>query len=148
MKVAEWIKQHPRAAATIPPDAPLEAIIDQMLETPGLRDIYVISVEGVLAGHISHRQLTRLLLVEHQPAHTRRELIERVVSGIASEIMERHFTFAKPDEELDDVLHRQLDSNLEDMPVIDPSGTPLGVINLTRILEIIRGNSVHNLTPE
>ena len=144
MKVLDWITQHPRLPATVPPESPLEAIVDRILAEPGLRDIFVVSSEGVLIGHIGHRRLTHLLLAEHRPEHTQRQIMERVVSGTAMEIMEPHFTAAKPDEDLDDVLHRQLDSDLEDMQVIDASGMPLGVINLTQILEVIRGNSVHN----
>ena len=38
------------------------------------------------------------------------------------------------DEELDDVLHRQLEHEIEDMPVLDANGALLGAVNLTRVL--------------
>jgi predicted transcriptional regulator len=41
---------------------------------------------------------------------------------------------ASPDEELEDVLHRQLEHEIEDMPVLDHSGVLVGAVNLTRVL--------------
>jgi len=143
MKVSDWIKQHPKLPVTVQPEASIEAVIDLILTTPCLRDLYVVSKEGVLIGYISHHRLSQLLLAKYRPVNTRRQLIERVVAESATEIMETHFATAHINEELDEVLHRQLDSRVEDMPALDDSGLPIGVINLTQILQITQRDHSH-----
>jgi CBS domain-containing protein len=112
----------------------LGAIIDRLLEQDVPRDVYVVSAEGRVLGHLSHRRLARLLLAEHRPVHTRRQIMERVCGGTAEELMEPHFVYAHPDEELEDVLHRLLEHEIEDMAVIDDLGLLVGAINLTEVL--------------
>jgi CBS domain-containing protein len=135
MKIAEWLEQHPRDLGTVHPDCPVETIIDRMLEIPGRRDLYVIAPDGKLMGHIGYHKIACILLSEHRPEHTRRQLMEHISTGNANEIMNPHFVTATPEEELEDILHHQLDHNIEDMPVIDSDGRPVGAINLAQILE-------------
>jgi len=138
MKVAEWLKQHPRDLGTVHPDWSVETIIDHMLAIPGLRDLYVVAPDGRLIGHISYHKVACILLAEHRPEHTRRQLMEHVSTGNAGELMNSHFVTAGLDEELEDILHRQLDHYIEDLPVIDDSGKPMGAINLAQVLESFR----------
>ena len=134
MKVAEWLRLHPGDTATLGPDWPLERILDRLLATPGLRDLYVADTKGRLLGHISHRRLAQIVLIEHRPVHTRRQILERVARGSARELMETHFASARPEDELDDVLDHLLEHGVENMPVVDAAGRSLGVINLTDVL--------------
>jgi len=134
MKIAEWIQRHPAEVMTVSADASREQILAVLLSKPGLRDIYVLADDGQVIGHLSHKKLARLVLAEHRPVHTRRQIIERIACGSAREIMSTHFATAQPEEELDNVLHRQLEHDVEDMPVIDSEGKLLGVINLTEVL--------------
>lgn len=134
MKIAEWHEQHPRDLSIVFPDWSLETALDHMLTTSGLRDLYVVAPDGKLIGHISHQKLACALLSEHRPEHTRRQLMEHISSGNVDEIMNSHFVSATPDEELSDILHRLLDHNIEDMPILDDAGKPIGAINLTQIL--------------
>lgn len=138
MKVSEWIARHPHNLCTIPPDGSVEAIIDLLLSEPTRRDIYVLSPAGHILGHISYHRIACLLLEEHRPTQTRRQLFERISRGTADEIMNSHVISAEPDEELEDTLQRLLDHGLEDMPVIDADGMALGAINLGRCLESFR----------
>ena len=64
--------------------------------------------------------------------------MERVSGGTAHELMNSEFVYARPDEELDNVLFRQLDHNIEDMPVIDDKGVLLGTVNMTAAIKEIR----------
>ena len=66
----------------------------------------------------------------------------RIAGGSARELMDTEFTFARPEEELDNVLHWQLEHDVEDMPVINGDGKLLGVINLRVVLrEMIQDNN-------
>jgi CBS-domain-containing membrane protein len=134
MKVADWIAEHPRLPVTIPADCVVDQILQQMLTKPCQRDLYVQDKSGRLTGHISYRRLAQLLLAEHRPSQSLRQMVEQVAGGSAKEIMSAQFPCARPDEELDDVIPRQLDGNIEEMPVIDESGRPLGVVNLSDVL--------------
>ncbi len=138
MKVSEWISQCPGHTITFPPDWPLEKVVDLMLAEKYLRDIHVVLEDKRVCGHLSHKKLVRLLLAKHQPVHTRRQIMERVSGGTAQELMNSEFVYARPDEELDNVLFRQLDHDIEDMPVIDDEGVLLGTVNMTVALKEIR----------
>ena len=138
MKVSKWIRQCPGQVVTVSPDWMLEEIVDRLLQQSGLRDVYVVADDGRVLGHLSHRRLARLLLVEHRPVHSRRQIMERVAGGAAHELMESHFPSAHPDEELEDVLHRLLENDMEDMAVVDDLGVLVGAVNLTAVLRGMR----------
>lgn len=134
MKVSEWLMEHPDVIVTVAEDATLAATLARLLEESCLRDVYVTGSDGRLMGHISHRRIAEHVLGEHRRAHTRRQLMERVAGGTAADFMNSAFATASPDEELDNVLNRQLDMELEDMPVVDRDGSIIGAINLTHVL--------------
>jgi len=134
MKVSEWIHRFPGHIVRIHPESTLERAVDQMLSGACVQDIYVVSDEDLVLGHLSQRRLVSLLLAEHRPMHTRRQIMERVVVGSAEELMESEFVFARPDEELGDVLHRFVEYGLQDMPVLDEQCLLVGGINLNTVL--------------
>ena len=138
MKVAEWLRLHPGNAVTVSPDASFAAVLDRLLDVPGVHDVYVVAPGGRVVGHLSRHRLARMRLAEHRPSRTRRQLMEQVAGGVAREIMNPHFPAAAPDEDLDNVLHRQLEQEIEDMPVLDEQGALLGTINLTAVLREMR----------
>lgn len=138
MKVSEWISRFPGHIVTIHPESSLEQAVDRLLAEPCVQDIYVVSGENLVLGHLSHKRLACLLLAEHRPIHTRRQIMERVVFGVAGELMEGAFVFAGPDEELDDVLCRFVEHDLQDMVVLNEQGVLVGGINLNTVLREIR----------
>jgi len=138
MRVSDWIRDHPGRVVTVPGDLSLEALLERVLEEPQPHDLYVVDTTGALVGHISRGQVARLVLASHQPVHTRRQIVQRVAPGSARELMHRHFPRARPDEELDSVLHRQLDQDIEDMPVVAEDGTPIGAVSLAEVLRAVR----------
>lgn len=140
MKVSEWICRFPGHIVRICPECTLEQAVDQMLSRACVQDIYVISDEDLVLGHLSHRRLVSLLLAEHRPIHSRRQIMERVVVGSADELMESEFVFARPDEDLGDVLHRFVEYDLQDMPVLDEQRLLIGGINLNTVLREMRKN--------
>jgi CBS domain-containing protein len=134
MKVSEWLKSHDSAIVTVSSGSPIDEVIARLLNQPCLRDVYVTADDGRLLGHISHKRLAEHLLAEHRPTHTRRQLMERVAGGAARDFMNSAFAVAAPGEELDDVLNRQLEMDIEDMPVVGEDGRTVGAVNLTAVL--------------
>lgn len=134
MTVAEWIKHHPRHVVTAPVSSSVREVVELMSGQPGLRDVYVVSGPEIL-GHISIQSLASIVLAEHRSRHTRHQIMARVTMGSdLRDLMDARFASARIDEELDDVLDRQFDHGVEDMPVLDDAGRMRGSINLTEVL--------------
>lgn len=134
MKVSDWLSKHPTHAGIVREDWTLEQIMQRLLSNSRLNDLYVLDADDQLVGHLSYKKLAKLVLAEHCIAHTRSQILERVTAGTAAELMEVHFASATADEELDDIIFRQLDHWVEDLPVIDQEGKLIGIINLSDVL--------------
>ena len=98
MKVSDWVKLFPKKTVTVSCEASFEEALDLMLAERCLLDLYVVSREGKVIGHLSHRRLAHLLLLEHRSVHTVRQIMERVAAGYVEELMDRHFVSARPGE--------------------------------------------------
>ena len=142
MKVSEWARQHPRQPATVDPDSTLEQLTASFLSHDALRDIYIVSLQGRIVGHIRHLRLAQILLSEHLPVQSHRQILERIHRGCAGELMETEFVFAHPDEELDNVLHRMLEYETEDIPILDNAHRIVGNINLTDVLKAVHSGEL------
>ena len=142
MKVSDWLSKHPTHAGIVREDWTLEQIMQILLNNSRLNDLYVLDADERLVGHLSYKKLAKLVLAEHCTAHTRSQILERVAAGTAAELMEVHFASATADEELDEIIFRQLDHWVEDLPVIDQAGKLIGVINLSDVLlEVMKRDS-------
>ncbi len=142
MKVSNWLARQPRECAVADVDLSIGALANIFLSHPALRDLYIVSPEGLILGRIRHHRLAKLLLAEHLPVQTTHQIMERVFGGTSSEIMERDFASAHPDEELDNVLHRMLEYMVDDMPVLDDEKHIIGTINLTDIMRASQNNGL------
>lgn len=141
MTASDWLEQHPKQAGVVKEDWNLNQIMEKLLGNSRLNDLYVINSENKVIGHLNYKKLAKLVLAEHCIGHTRSEILERVVPGSAAELMEVHFARANPDEKIDEILYRQLDHWVEDLPVINQQGELLGVINLSDVLlEVMKSN--------
>jgi len=134
MLVSEWLKLHPIHAGVVREDWGLDLLMQALLSNSRLHDLYVLGAEDKVIGHLSYKKLAKLALADHCDAHTRSELLERIAPGLASELMDVHFASARGDEQLSQILYRQLDHWVEDLPVLDEQGKLQGVINLSDIL--------------
>lgn len=113
-------------------------MLDALLAHPEYHDIYVVDASGHLLGRLSRRRLVRMAIAEHRPAHTRRQLMEQVAGGAARELSDPHFPTAAPEEDLHDALHRPVEQDVEDLPVMDADGVLLDVVNLAAVLREMR----------
>ncbi len=137
MRVADWLERYPEKGVAVAPDAELDAAARAMLAEPGCRDVYVVDDHGRVVGHVSFRRLAGLLLAEHRPVHTRRQLLERAIPGSVSDFMEKRFVHARPGEFLDEAIHRHMEFRVEDMPVLDADHRLLGVVKIAEVLRAI-----------
>ena len=133
MQTADWLRDHPRDPLLVPHDTPTAEAAARLLED-GHRDLFVTDDQGRICGHIGHLRIARLLLAEQRPRLSRRHLLERVAGGTAADVMERHFAHAGPEEALDGVLHRLLDHDQDELPILGEDHRPQGVIDLSAVL--------------
>lgn len=141
MQISEWLQHHPGLPLITHPDSSLEQVTEAFLTSPTERDLYVISAEGQIIGHIQYRYLAKALLSEHLPVQSSHQIMERLSSNTAEDLMEHEFVTAHPEEELDNVLHRMLEYKVEDMPVTNGDQQIIGKINLTDVLQAVQGGS-------
>lgn len=134
MKVSEWLAIQAGKTAVADADLSIKQLAATFLAHPALRDLYIVSRQGEILGHIRHHRLAQILLSEHLPVQPHRQIMERLFGSTAREIMESDFVSAHPDEELDNVIHRMLEYRVDDMPVINGANQIIGNINLTDIM--------------
>lgn len=133
--LSEYLEQDRSPIITVNLDDSLEQIVEQVITHPVVNDIYVLDRNLRPVGHISKLRLGRIFLAEHRLTISRRQLLERVVGGSASEIMSASFPTAHVDEYLIDIIHKQIEHGLIDMAVVDNDGKFIATISLNNILK-------------
>lgn len=133
MKIADWLEGHTVNGVTIERNASLEEAARAMLGEPECRDIYVTDAERRVVGHLGFRRLADILL--YRSTDSRRQLLERVAPGAVHEFMDQHFVSARLDEDFNDVLHKNMERWVDDIPVLDGDGRLTGII---RLVDLVR----------
>ncbi|MDZ7803133.1 CBS domain-containing protein [Thiohalophilus sp.] len=133
MKIVDWLEGHAVTGVTVERDASLEEAARALLGEPECRDIYVIDAEGRVVGHLGFRRLADILL--HRSTHSRRQLLEQVARGPVREFMNQRFISARLDEHVHDVLHKNMERWVEDIPVLDGDSRLAGII---RLVDLVR----------
>lgn len=133
MKIADWLERYNITWVTVERDASLEEAARAMLGEPECRDLYVTDAEKRVVGHLRFRQLAEVLL--HRSTYSRRQLIERVAPGPVSEYMDQYFISAQVDEQVQDVLYKNMERWVEDIPVLDGDNRLVGII---RLIDLVR----------
>lgn len=139
MKVGEWLAQHPHPVNSVLTRCSLLEMLDQLLEEhPFPTDIYVVDDDGYLQGRITAQAVFSHYLSEQQPVQSRRQLIHRVTSSCAAEMMEPHPIMVCLDDELDDILPNQLQQGIIELAVVDQQGKLCGVVDLYSVVRSLR----------
>lgn len=131
--VQDWLTQHQQPMVLVAPDTSLLDILKQMLAADCL-DAYVVEDNHVL-GHLSFNNLVNHLFTQERPIHTHRQLFARISADAgAEELMDPHFAYCRPDEQINQVLHRLLQVGVSDLIVLAPDDSPMGVVKLTQLI--------------
>ncbi len=137
MNIDDWLSEHPDLPDTISVDSSLIDILSIMLAPPFSKDIYIVSDNKRLVGHLSLKKIAHQLFPKYQAMHTRRQIIHRVTGGTVRDLMNAEFSYAKPHEELEDVFSLLLERDIEELPVIDDNSMLLGVVKFTSVLRYL-----------
>ena len=121
IRIADVLGELPRHPCLIlDRDEPLEGLAAQVQERPVLRNIYVVDGKGQLVGHISLGRLIRYLTAiwRRDPVHYH-DLLEYVSFSRVSDLMDEDVIYAFEDDMVEPMLHRMVDRDIKEMPVVD-----------------------------
>ncbi|HJO35603.1 MAG TPA: hypothetical protein QF361_05210 [Gammaproteobacteria bacterium] len=132
--VGQWLAAHPRRLALLTGEPTVAQAMALMLAEPGRRDVYVVA-DGVPVGHIALRRLASVALASYLPRPTRGELLVQAEAAQAGAFVEQHFPLAREDEPLEVVIHRLLEADVQEMPVLTAAADRLlGGLDLLDVL--------------
>lgn len=132
MKIADWLEGHAVTGVTVEGETSLEEAARVLLGEPECRDIYITDTEGRVVGHLGFRRLADVLL--NRSTYSRRQLLERVTPGPVREFMEQRFISARLDEQIQDVLYKNMERWVDDIPVLDGDSRLVGIIRLVDLV--------------
>jgi predicted transcriptional regulator len=132
LSVAEWLEKHPNQAVLVEPETPLEDVIKACLDRQA-DDAYILDA-GKIEGHLALSKLVNHVFCHERPVHTHRQLFARVSQLTAADLVDPHFAYCRPEEKINEILHRQLQSNVQDLLVLAADSSPLGVVNLKQVV--------------
>ncbi len=131
--VKDWLSQHQQPMVLVAADTSLLDILRQMLAADCL-DAYVVE-DNRVKGHLSFNKVVNHLFTQERPIHTHRQLFARIsTDSEAEELMDPHFAYCRPDEKINQVLHRLLQCGVSDLIVLATDDSPLGVVKLTQLI--------------
>ncbi|NOQ82217.1 MAG: CBS domain-containing protein [Methylophaga sp.] len=133
ISVAQWLANHPEFPVLVSATATMHEVANDLLKENS-RDAYILDGENKVIGHLSFGNVTNHLLSEHRPIHTHRQLFSRIIEPAAEEIMDPHFAYARTDETLCEVIHRQLERGVDTLVVLADDGTLQGSIKLRELV--------------
>lgn len=139
MKVSEALTQ----VASLPylavgGDCTLEEISDRIKDQRQTRGIYVVDAEGRLIGTLSLGVLIRhLTAARRQPVFHVRSLLSRLTSAQVVDLMDKHVLFARPEEDLHEVLDRMIRGNIKEVPVVDQDRRIMAVLSLLDLWRLV-----------
>ena len=121
-------------------DMPVDKLKELVRKQHGIRSIYVTDKNGKVLGEISMGALIKNVTAVRRCKSriNPRELLSCIIPNRAGDIMDRRLVYAKPDEDVEDVLDRCIKYNIKEMPVLDEKGNlvkNVGVLDLVKVLE-------------
>lgn len=119
----------------------LKEVVSAMVKGHRRRMVYVVDSEGKLKGAISLDDLKDVIFRYYLKGRVNLALVvtEHIAELFASEKAEEVMDAAPPvcveNEKLEDVLGRMIESNIKDLPVIDPEGRVIADLDILDLLE-------------
>jgi CBS domain-containing protein len=136
VKIGEVLKTlKGREIPVVTEESSVEEAIHAIVRLPHSHLLYVVDNHKRLMGTISVANLVRHFFSRsHEPRIHPRHLISMITTETAKDIMERHPIFAMEDEEVEMVLKRMIEKNVEGIAVLDGKKRPVGDITMTDLL--------------
>ncbi|HID98339.1 MAG TPA: CBS domain-containing protein [Thermodesulfobacteriaceae bacterium] len=118
---------------------PIGSVAEKLMETPQVREIYVVDKNGRLVGGVSPGRLIRMICAAKRGSQfSTRRLLTSIACEHISDIMDPRIIFARKEDNLDEVIELMLDGNIKEIPIVDQSRriiANLGILDLWRLAE-------------
>ncbi|MBW2123746.1 MAG: CBS domain-containing protein [Deltaproteobacteria bacterium] len=116
----------------------LEEAIHMMARFPHSRLLYVVDGKGRLTGTVSLATLVRhVFFRSHEPQIHPRFLINAIVTEAVVDIMERHPISATGEEDVEAVLKRMIEKNVNEIAALDTEKRLIGDITMIDLLAFL-----------
>lgn len=122
-------------------DATIKEVINEMLENPIARKVYIVDGEGKLMGTVTTETVLRLIGYRVGVRETgvlpfirflRDVLKEKAADVMTESICVRHTT------PLEEAFSKMLEHHLNDLPVVDDEGMLIGELNTLQLFSMAR----------
>ena len=137
MKIRELLAtMDKRGLPLVEEDENIQGVLQQMLDYPHTRLMYVVDKNGVCTGVISLGTLIRYLFPrKFEPVVHARFIIPMITAETARDIMNRGVISASGDDDLEAVIKRMIKAKVKEIPILD--GEKKVVADLT-MLDLLR----------
>ena len=143
MKVSEVLEIIPglEESVVMREDATLEELASEVVKKKVKRNAYVVDSKGRLIGYVPLKKLANNLLLDYLSSSSykvrlTRSIIDAMTSEKVEDITIRSVVSCRLDEDVEKVIERLLEMDIEEMPVIDADGKIVARFGLTNILEL------------
>ena len=127
-----------RAIPIIPQESSVEEAIETIAHFPHSRLLYVVDGEEKFIGTISLGNLVRHFFSRsHEPQIHPRSLISMITTETAKDIMETHPIFATGEEDVELVLKRMVEKNVQEIAVLDGENRLIGDVTMIDLLQFL-----------
>jgi len=116
-------------------------VIDNMLDNPVARKVYIVDENGVLVGMITTATLLRLIgyrVGVRTGTLSFYKFLRDTLEEEVGKVMEKP-VFVRSHVKLTDALFKMLDQHMNDIPVVDDDGKLLGELNSLELFAEARG---------
>lgn len=122
-------------------DATIKDVINEMLENPVARKVYITDQEGKLAGTVTTETVLRLIGYRVGVRETGLlpfiRFLRDVLKEKAADVMTESI-YVRPDTTLKEAFTKMLEHHLNDLPVVDGDGKLIGELNTLQLFSIAR----------
>jgi CBS domain-containing protein len=125
LAIASVVDLETRPHATVPIDAPMWKVVDEM-KAKG-RGAVIVEEDGALVGIFTERDLVSRL--DHSDIHWSHVVVK--------DVMTPHPTVVRPEDSLAEALRLLVQGRRRHLPVVDPKGKVTGLVSIRDILSFI-----------
>jgi CBS domain-containing protein len=135
-RVRDVVARHKgRQVPLIKPDTPIDELAQAIEWHRHSRQLYVVDDENNLLGNITLGRLVMYVFASsHGSSMNRRHVMGLITCTCAGDLMTEGTLSAGMDEELEEVLERMVDGNVDEIPVTDEEGRVVADLTMIDLL--------------
>jgi CBS-domain-containing membrane protein len=136
MRVRDIVARHKeRQVPTIRNDTPIEELPQAIEWHRHSRQLYVVDEENHLLGNITLSRLVMYVFASsHGSSMNRRHVMGLITCTCAGDLMTEGTLSARMDDEVEELLERMVDGNLDEVPIADEDGRVVADLTMIDLL--------------